>query len=205
MALPSSLIPPSAAPGTQVPALADPELIARARRGEHEAREELAQRCRRPAYLLALQLLGDPDDALDVAQDALLRFFTSLDRFQPSRPLRPWLATIVRNRARDLLRRRRRHRLEPLEGPEGTMRPEVVDTSPGPEAGAARRELQVRLWKALSALNEAQREILVLRDYQDLTYDEIARVLAVPIGTVMSRLHRARRALRERLEEYPNA
>lgn len=176
------------------------ELVARARRGEPEARDELARRCRRPAYLLALQLLHDPDDALDVAQDSLLRLFAHLDRLHPGRPLKPWLAAIVRNRARDVLRRRRRRPVEPLESAEGTPRPEAIDRSPGPELGAERRELQRRVWRALAALTPAQREILVLRDYQDLSYEEIAGVLRVPLGTVMSRLHRARKSLRERLE-----
>jgi RNA polymerase sigma-70 factor (ECF subfamily) len=76
----------------------------------------------------------------------------------------------------------------------------VIDAAPGPEADAARRELQLLLWRALGALPEPQKEILVLRDYQDLTYEEIARVLDIPLGTVMSRLHRARRAARAAVE-----
>jgi RNA polymerase sigma-70 factor (ECF subfamily) len=106
----------------------------------------------------------------------------------------------VRNRARDLLRRRRVRRHEPLEAPPGEppLR-EIVDRSSGPEDLASRAELARRLWEALGELTDAQREILVLRDYQDLRYEEIAEVLEVPLGTVMSRLHRARRALRERV------
>jgi RNA polymerase sigma-70 factor, ECF subfamily len=202
MTLPQPL---SARPATPAPpraacaGLDDGELVARARRGDAEAGDELARRCRRPAYLLALQLLRDHDDALDVAQDALLRVFSHLDRFQPGRSVQPWLCAIVRNRARDLQRSRRRRRHEPLELDEGEPRREVVDTAPGPEAVAEERQLQAQVWRVLGELNEAHREILVLRDYQDLAYEEIARVLAVPLGTVMSRLHRARKALRERL------
>ncbi len=184
------------APAVDVSGLDDSELVALARHGDPAAREELARRCRRPAYVLALQLLRDPDDALDVAQDALLRLFHHLDRFQPGRAVQPWLCAIVRNRARDLLRSRRRRRLEPLDGgDEDEPRRELVATAPGPEANAARRELQERVFQLLAALPEAHREILVLRDYQDLSYEEIAHVLDVPLGTVMSRLHRARRAL----------
>jgi RNA polymerase sigma-70 factor (ECF subfamily) len=76
----------------------------------------------------------------------------------------------------------------------------VIDAAPGPEADAARRELQALLWRVLGTLPEPQREILVLRDYQDLSYEEIARVLDVPLGTVMSRLHRSRRAARAAIE-----
>jgi RNA polymerase sigma-70 factor (ECF subfamily) len=197
--------PVAAAAPTPPAALADGELVARARRGDETARDELARRCRRPAYLLALQLLRDPDDARDVAQDALLRFFSRLDRFTPGRAVQPWLCAIVRNRACDLVRSRRRHPEESLDARDepGTGRRdhEVVDTAPGPEASAERRELQARIWRALAALGEREREILVLRDYQDLSYEEIAGVLAVPMGTVMSRLHRARRALAARLAE----
>jgi RNA polymerase sigma-70 factor (ECF subfamily) len=148
---------------------------------------------------LALQLLGDPDDALDVAQDALLRFFSRLDRFQQERPVKPWLLAIVRNRARDLQRRRRVRRAEPLAGDAETYRPELVAPGEGPEGDLARRQLRRELWRMLGALAAPQREILVLRDYQDLSYAEIAQVLDIPIGTVMSRLHRARATLRRHL------
>lgn len=188
---------------------AEPRLVALARSGDRDAREELARRCRGPAYVLALQLLGNPDDALDVAQDSLLRLFHSFARFDLSRPLRPWLARIVRNRARDLQRRRRARPALSLDGlldggyPESRIDPRGGSRPPeaGPEERLARRQLQRRIWRALQELTPAHREILVLRDYQDLSYNEIAAVLEVPAGTVMSRLHAARRALRRVLEE----
>jgi RNA polymerase sigma-70 factor (ECF subfamily) len=179
----------------------DAELVALARSGDSRAGDELARRYRRSAYLLALQLLRDPDEAMDVAQDALLRFFSNLDRFDGRRDVAPWLFAIVRNRARDVMRRRRRRPTEPLDsGDEDRPALEVIDHRPGPEACVSRKELQARVWKALSRLPDAQREILVLRDYQDLSYDEISRVLRIPAGTVMSRLHRARKNLRDILE-----
>lgn len=181
-------------------ALADAALVALARGGDREAREELARRCRGPAYVLALQLLGDPDDALDAAQDSLLRLFDSFSRFDPSRPLRPWLARIVRNRALDLRRRRRARPTLSLDSLLDAGLPEAAAATAGPEERAERRELQRRIWRALRELSPAHREILVLRDYQDLSYQEIAAVLAIPVGTVMSRLHAARRSLRQALE-----
>jgi RNA polymerase sigma-70 factor (ECF subfamily) len=197
-----SMVSPTAPPATPtaVGPAGDQELIQRARRGDPAAREALAWRCRRAAYLLAVQLLRDPDAAQDLAQDAVLSFFASLGRFRAGRPIEPWLFAIVRNRARDLARRRRARPTEPLERPEGEPPRRVIDAAPGPEADAARRELQLLLWRALGALPEPQKEILVLRDYQDLTYEEIARVLDIPLGTVMSRLHRARRAARAAVE-----
>lgn len=199
-----------------VTSLDESELVRRAAArpgtaGRAEAREELARRVRRPAYTLAYQLLGDREDALDAAQDALVRFFETLERIEPGRPLRPWLFAIVRNRARDLHRRRRLRRTEPLTlstpststsrstESETWDRPELRDPHPGPAADALRHELRRQVWSALASLPDEQREILVLRDYQDLSYRDIAAALGVPVGTVMSRLHRARRALRDRI------
>ncbi len=182
-------------------AVDESRLVTEARGGDARAREELARHCRQPAYLLALQLLGNPDDALDVCQDALLRFFTTLDRFDERRPVKPWLLRIVRNRARDLMRRRRVRRHQSLDASEDGYTVEAVDPAADPEADAQRRQLQRRVWRALARVPGHHREILVLRDYQDLSYAEIAQVLGIPLGTVMSRLHAARKNLRAHLEQ----
>jgi RNA polymerase sigma-70 factor, ECF subfamily len=177
----------------------DDELVARARRGEPAAQEALFLRHRRGAYLLALQLLGNAEDAHDATQDAMIRFLASLPRFQPGSPVRPWLFSIVRNRCRDLLRRRRVRRTESLEGGDQAWRPELVDLTQDPHRDAEHGQLRRRLWRALAQLPADHREILVLREYHDLSYGEIAAVLGVPQGTVMSRLHRARRQLAAQL------
>ena len=93
----------------------DRALVSLARDGEREAREELARRYRRPAYLLALQLTGRPELAQDIAQDCMLRFFQHLDRFDPERRVEPWLYQIVRNRVRDMRRRQRLRHTESLD------------------------------------------------------------------------------------------
>ncbi|MDX1644375.1 MAG: sigma-70 family RNA polymerase sigma factor [Thermoanaerobaculia bacterium] len=179
----------------------DGALLVLAQDGESEAREELARRVRRRAYPLALQLMGNAEEARDVVQDAMLRFFRHLDRIDAGRPLEPWLYQIVRNRVRDLKRRQYVRRQESLEALRERGRPETVDPRADPAADAARHELQARVWRALAELSEPHREILVLRDYQDLSYREIAGVLKIPQGTVMSRLHAARSRLREVLVE----
>jgi len=182
-----------AAPPTALGTM-DTELVVQARSGVAAAREELARRYREPAYLLGLQLTGNREDALDVAQDALLRFFATLDRFQEERPVRPYLLRIVRNRVMDLWRRRRLRRAESLDA--GELPRQIADERPGPEEATRRGELRRRVWRAVAELPPAKREILVLRDFHDLAYAEIAKVLGIPIGTVMSRLHSARKALR---------
>ena len=188
-ATPSSALAPAAVSSDEV-------LVRRARSGEAAAFDELAGRHRRAAYLLAVQLLGNADDALDATQDALLSFYDTLDRFESARPVRPWLYSIVRNRCRDLLRRRRVRRSEPLAGEDGeTWRPELVDARADPQRDALAGDLRRSVWQALGGLAPEHREIVVLRDYQDLSYAEIADVLDIPQGTVMSRLHRARKQL----------
>ncbi len=193
----------ASAPAAGGPALTESALVQLARSGDAEAREELARRVRGPAYVLALQFLGDPDDARDVAQDALLRLFQTFSRFDPERPLRPWLARIVRNRAYDVRRRRRARPAVSLDSLVEDGFPESKTQEMGPDDRLARRQLQRRIWTALHQLTDAHREILVLRDYQDLSYAEIAAVLQIPLGTVMSRLHAARRSLRRELSDAP--
>ena len=175
-------------------------LVQGAQAGHQDAREELARRCRRPAYLLALQMVGDRDDALDIAQDALLRLFESLGRFQSDRPIRPWLLTIVRNRVRDLWRRRSAQPGERLD-----VRPDVVrvlaDPGLDPEQHTVRRDEARQVWRAIGMLSDAHREILVLRDFHDLAYAQLAHVLDTPVGTVMSRLHAARTSLRKLMKD----
>lgn len=180
---------------------ADDDLVASAQSGERAALDELARRHRRSAYLLALQLTGNPDDAMDLSQEAMLRFFHTLERVDPTRPVRPWLLRIVRNLVTDHWRRARVRRAESLDAPGADVSLQIRDPEADPARDARRSELRRRLWRELSGLAPALREILVLRDYHDLAYREIADVLKIPQGTVMSRLHRARRELRRRLLE----
>ena len=135
----------------------------------------------------ALGLLGDPELAAEAAQETLTRAWAARDRFDPRRPIYPWLATILRNLARDQRARRR-----PMPGLE-TER--IAGKDPGPLAQVARAEAEERLRSALGRLSDDHREILVMRHFEDLTYAEIGQALGLPEGTVMSRLYRARKAL----------
>lgn len=173
-------------------------LVDQARAGHTGARETLAQRYRQPAYVLALQMLGNRDDAMDVTQEAMLRFFTTLDSFDSERRVQPWLFTIVRNQVRDLWRRRRPDDSAP---DADSLTSQLVSPAASPEADFRRQQLREEVWRALATLSSEKREIIVLRDFHDLAYNDIAQVLGIPIGTVMSRLHGARRQLRARLEE----
>jgi RNA polymerase sigma-70 factor (ECF subfamily) len=181
---------------TEVP-LPDGALLASARDGNRAAREALARRIGSSAYVFALQLTRGSDTARDIAQDSVLSFFQHLDRFDAGRPIEPWLYQIVRNRVRDLSRRNRLRHHESLEAWLERGLPESADPSADPAAAAELHDLRQRVWRAISELSEPQREIIVLRDYNDLAYREIAEVLSIPQGTVMSRLHSARKNLRD--------
>ncbi|MDH3253466.1 MAG: sigma-70 family RNA polymerase sigma factor [Acidobacteriota bacterium] len=174
------------------------DLVRRAQNGETSARDELARENQRAAFLFALHLVGNHDDALDISQEAMLRFFSTLDRFQSGRAVRPWLFAIVRNQARDFWRRSKLRRHESLDESIPDLSRALVDDGDDPEQSAFRREQQARVWRVVSRLPRAQREILVLRDFHDLSYEEIATVLGIPMGTVMSRLHAARMNLRRK-------
>jgi len=181
------------------PQALDADLVSQARAGDGDARNELVRRYRTPAFRFALQLTGHREDALDVTQDSMLRFLDTLDLFDGDRPIQPWLFRIVRNKAYDLGRRQKVRRAESLEDLLERGMPPPVQAMPHPVERLELNELRREVWKALNMLNETQREILVLREYQDLSYGEISEVLGVPTGTVMSRLHRARHALRDLL------
>jgi RNA polymerase sigma-70 factor (ECF subfamily) len=148
------------------------------------------------AYHFALQMLGNSEDALDVTQEAFLRLHRHWHRRDPARPLAPWLYSILRNLAIDLLRRRASLKEDPLEAA-----PERASGA-GPEILAERSEIKARVWEAIRRLPAAQKEVVILRDLHGLTYAEIAEALNVPVSTVNSRLHDARDALRRKLERH---
>lgn len=185
-----------AAVSNEIP-LPDRALVESVRSGDSKAREVLARRVGKSAYIFALQLTGASDPARDIAQESVLRFFQHLDRLDADRPMEPWLYQIVRNQVRDLSRRERIRRHESLDVWLDHGRPETIDPSADPAADAELNDLRRHVWQAISELTNPHREILVLRDYHDLSYREIAQVLSIPQGTVMSRLHAARRELRE--------
>lgn len=141
------------------------------------------------AHALAAQLLGNSQDAADAVQDAFEAALARPGSYDAGRgPLKPWFMRVVRNRCLDMLRRRR----GASDGVDA-----VADTASGPEGAAVEAQESLRLRRALAALDRDKREIIVLRDYLDLSYAEIGGVLGVAPGTVMSRLHRARTALKE--------
>ena len=163
---------------------------------EHEERarfEESVMPHLDAAYNLARWLSRSPADAEDIVQDAMLRAFRAFKDFR-GQNVRPWLLAIVRNCWRDKAADTRRRRHAAL--PEENDRPLVFE-GPDPEAEALRSSEGRRLETIISGLPEAFREVLILREVEDLSYQEIAEATGAPIGTVMSRLARARAILRD--------
>lgn len=162
-------------------------------------RSDAAERVGRTAYVFALQLTRSRDAAQDIAQDSVLRFYRNIDRFDDRRPVEPWLYQIVRNQVRDHARRDGYRSHDSLDAwlEQGIKEP--ADDSVDPAVIAEQHEEQRLVWSAIGRLSDDHREILVLRDFNDLSYDELSATLQIPRGTVMSRLHAARRKLREQL------
>ena len=145
-------------------------------------------------FALALQLLGRHEDAADVVQDSLRKLIHSGQYNAHRGPKRPWFLKVVRNGALDMLRKRKPEDEEALS--------QLKDIDPSPAEVAEQNELKTLIRQQLEEMDVAQREIVLLRDFHNLSYAEIAEVMEIRSGTVMSRLHRARKELRQRMRRY---
>lgn len=181
-------------------ALPDELLVKRAQNGDRESLCELIRRYERKTYNLAFRLMGNHADASDAAQEALVRVYTRLPNFRGDSAFSTWLFRVATNTCLDELRRRGRLRHASLDeaAPGDTA---VCPIDPSAEAEcpverAERREVQAAVKRAISRLPEDYRVVVVLRDLHDYSYQEIAEFLGTSVGTIKSRLHRARLALR---------
>lgn len=173
----------------------DGALAARAQAGDRDAFGELVSRYAGQARRVALAVLGNPEDADDAAQDGLLSALRNIDRYDPGRPFGPWLMRIVANAAADRRRRLKVRRTDELS-------PVTASADPSPAVVTDRRAFGEALRHALDELPERQRTAVVLFDVEGYSHAEIAGILGIPAGTVRSDVFHARRALRERLEEW---
>lgn len=179
------------------------ELVRRAQGGELAAFNSLVLRHQDAAYSLAFRFLRSRESAEDVTQEAFLRAFHRLETFRGER-FRSWLLRIVANAARDELRRRKRRPQRSLdEARDDPDAPSIdpIEPRPGPAAVAEQTDLRRVLDAALAQLPEEWRLVVLLSDVHGLAYDEVAAAAGVPLGTVKSRLSRARARLREILRE----
>jgi len=170
------------------------ELITQAQQGDRRAFGELVRRHREGVVNVAYRMCGDANLAEDAAQEAFIRAWQHLPSYRPRSPFRHWVHRIATNVALDMLRRERETvDIDALSLP-------TLDK--GPEAMVEGKERGERVRQAVLALPPASRAVLVLREYEGLSYREIADTLGIPIGTVMSRLNYARNRLRQSLASY---
>jgi RNA polymerase sigma-70 factor, ECF subfamily len=172
----------------------DPGLLERAREGDPAAFDEIVDRYERRVFAVALRIVRNNDDARDVTQEVFVTALRALKGFRGDAQLSTWFHRVTVNASLDLVRKRRRREHSSVD--------ELTDQpagEPGPEAEAIAAVRAREVHKALGALAPDQRALIVMHDLHDLDYAECAEALGIPLGTVKSRLHRARLALARQL------
>jgi RNA polymerase sigma-70 factor (ECF subfamily) len=186
----------------------DIQLVARARAGDERAYRALLEKYERAVFSICLRMVRNRDEATDLSQDSFIKVFSSLDRYNSAYAFSSWLFKITSNLCIDYLRKRRIDTLpmdQPIDGEKGEIQRQYAASDPTPEESLDRRETMVRLESAIAALPEHYRIMLILRHQEDLSYEEIADHLSIPLGTVKARIHRAREMLKGMLgsAEFP--
>ncbi|MFW5867535.1 MAG: sigma-70 family RNA polymerase sigma factor [Armatimonadota bacterium] len=184
--------------------------VERARKGDRAAFGLLVDEYKDKIYNYVARMLNDPSEAEDVTQEAFVRAYKSLPRFRGASSFHTWLYRIASNLAIDVVRKRKRQDPtfsldEPLESDDGEYERELPDESGGPEDRTSTRETRVAVRRAIMDLPEKLRDVMILYELQGETYDDIADILDVPLGTVKSRLFNARNRLKDSLQELVEA
>lgn len=176
----------------------DEKLLARFRAGDESAFGELVEKYQRRVFAVVYRMLSRVEDAEDLVQDAFVQAYRYLDNFEGRSAFSTWLFQIAINRT---LNFRRRQSLATFQG---LPRPDAMpaSSSPGPEAPVAAAEIENRLQAAVDGLPDNQRTVFVLRETEKMSYKDMSLALGVPVGTVMSRLARAREALQNEMKEF---
>jgi len=177
----------------------DAQAIQLCQEGNKAAYGYLVEQYKERAYYSALGIVRSHDVALDLSQDAFVRAFRHINRFDTTKKFFTWYYQILRNLCLNFIRDKKRHARSFSEVDEQQIK-RMTDEREDAAALAEQNELKEALWAAMDDLKPKEREIIMLKDFQDLPYKEIAEILEIPIGTVMSRLFNARKALKVKLE-----
>ncbi len=191
------------------PDLSDQELVARARQGREEASRELLRRYQRRVYEFIYRIVREPETAEDLTQETFAKVFRALDRYRPAFPFSAWISRIANNTTVDYLRRRQLDTLSLDGSPYATTPDEMAatamqvadrsDSTPTTPPKVDPRELRAAIEQAIRRLPGKYRRCFVLRDIEELSYEHIAEVVGLPVGTVCTYIHRARRQLKDML------
>src|SRR2546427_10061619 len=183
----------------------EPALVRAAQRGDMGAFEELVARHRDKIFARALSMMRNEEEAIDLSQEAWVKAWQRLKQFQGEASFGTWMTRIVINLCLDQLRKQKRHRTESIEGMDeesGGVERQMPVVTVNPTAGLERAELRRRIDQAMAQLSYEHRTVMVLHEFEELEYKEIAKRMQCSIGTVMSRLFYARRKMANLLAGY---
>jgi RNA polymerase sigma-70 factor (ECF subfamily) len=183
-------------------AIADCDLVTRAIAGREDGFEELVRRYQRPIAAYVYRMVGDYDAALDLTQEVFIKVYSSLVRYRPEFKFSTWIYKIAHNASIDHMRRnstREQALTSEVDGEEREM--PVMSRKLSPEQESEKEERRAEIERVVRQLPATYRELIILRHQHDLSYDEIAEVMSVPLGTVKNRLFRAREMMRQQFVE----
>jgi RNA polymerase sigma factor (sigma-70 family) len=183
----------------------DADLIRRCLAGDQKACRDLVHRYQRQVFSVVIRVVRQAEDAEDLTQETFVRMFRALSRYDLERPFAAWLFTIATRLAIDQLRRKRVKTLSLNVAEPGSTEERTIDVEdPGlkPDEIASNAEEEIRTQQLIDSLPEHYRIMVLLRHQQDLSYEEIAEALNMPLGTVKARIHRARALLKERIQGH---
>jgi RNA polymerase sigma-70 factor (ECF subfamily) len=176
----------------------DRSAILRCKAGDSQAYNILVKKYMQRAYYTALAYIGNHDSAMDLSQDAFVRAFRVIKKIDENRNFFTYYYRILRNLCFNFIRDRKRHARSFSDV--GDQIQTIQNTDVNPELYLVKKEQQEMVWNAIGELKPDHREVIVLKEFRDYSYEEIAELLDIPIGTVMSRLYHARKSLKEKLE-----
>lgn len=181
------------------------ELIRRAQGGDVAAFEQLINEHQKRIFSIAYRVAGNPDDAADMAQEVLVKIFKNINKFKGDSKFSTWIYRVATNTCLDELKRLKRHKAysldQELETEDGAVSVDVEDTAPTPEQSAERKAIRSAVNSAIAKLGEEHKKVIILRDIQGFSYEEIAKMLNCSDGTVKSRISRARAQLKKILSQ----
>lgn len=180
------------------------KLILQSKRGKMKAFQKLVEKYKKPAFFIALGLVGNREDAYDLSQEAFIRVYTSMRKFNPRYKFFSWFYTILSNLCKNHLRKMEVRKNYIKSGMVNAETNHLKQKNLSPDVLVEKNEMSLRLWGEISKLPFEFKEIIVLKHFQELSYKKISEMLNIPLGSVMSRLYYARKKLKDNLKDILN-